>query len=58
MALHMILLWACFYGLMTTRFPSKPEGLSIIQSRTQGGVSISYKEGSNTYQQHSLIATD
>jgi hypothetical protein len=58
MALNKILLWACFHRLIASQFPPNPEGVTIIQSRIQPGVSISYKEASNAYQQLGLIAID
>jgi len=48
MASYKILLWACFYRLIASQFPPTPEGVTTIQSRLQPGVSISYKEVSNT----------
>jgi hypothetical protein len=58
MAFNKILLWACFYRLIASQFPPNPEGVTTIQSRIQPGVSISYKEVSNAYQQLGLISVD
>jgi hypothetical protein len=55
MVLNKILVWACLYRLIASQFPPTPEGVTVIQSRIQPGVSISYKEVSNIYQQLGLI---
>jgi hypothetical protein len=47
--------WACLYTLIASQFPPTPEGVTVIQSQIQPGVSISYKEVSNIYQQLGLI---